>query len=48
MRNKSEDAWQIMRIQGDFPQGFDTFNELGSCVSVFGSARTKDTNEYNP
>ena len=46
MRNKSEDAWQIMRIQGEFTKGFDTFNELGSCVSVFGSARTKDTNEY--
>ena len=46
MRNKSEDAWQIMRIQGEFTKGFDTFNELGSCVSVFGSARTKDTSEY--
>jgi uncharacterized protein (TIGR00730 family) len=38
---KAEDAWQILRIQGEFTKGFDTFNELGSCVSVFGSARTK-------
>lgn len=38
---KAEDAWQILRIQGEFTRGFDTFNELGSCVSVFGSARTK-------
>ena len=46
MRNKSEDAWQIMRIQGEFTKGFDTFNQLGSCVSVFGSARTLNTHDY--
>lgn len=46
MRNKSEDAWQIMRIQGEFTKGFDTFNQLGSCVSVFGSARTKSSHDY--
>ena len=41
-RNKSEDAWQILRIQGEFTKGFDTFNELDiPCISVFGSARTK-------
>jgi len=44
MINKAEDAWQILRIQGEFTKGFDTFNELGSCVSVFGSARTLSTN----
>ena len=44
MRNKAEDAWQILRIQGEFTKGFDTFNELGPCVSVFGSARTLSTN----
>lgn len=44
MKNKAEDAWQILRIQGEFTKGFDTFNELGSCVSVFGSARTLSTN----
>jgi uncharacterized protein (TIGR00730 family) len=43
---KSEDAWQILRIQGEFTKGFDTFNQLGPCVSVFGSARTKPDNPY--
>lgn len=44
-RNKAEDAWQILRIQGEFTKGFDTFNELnGPCISVFGSARTLSTN----
>ena len=39
--NKTDDAWQILRIQGEFTKGFDTFNQLGPCISVFGSARTK-------
>ena len=38
--NKTDDAWQILRIQGEFTKGFDTFNQLGPCISVFGSART--------
>ena len=42
MKNKADDAWQILRIQGEFTKGFDTFNELNTpCISVFGSARTK-------
>ena len=41
-RNKSEDAWQILRIQGEFTKGFDTFGDIDvPCVSVFGSARTR-------
>lgn len=44
--DKATDAWQIMRIQGEFTKGFDTFNELGPCVSVFGSARTKSDNPH--
>ena len=46
MSNKSEDAWQILRIQGEFTKGFDTFNDLGPCIYVFGSARTKETNQW--
>ena len=40
--SKERDAWQILRIQGEFTKGFDTFNELDPCVSVFGCARTKE------
>ena len=46
MRDKAEDAWQIMRIQGEFTKGFDTFSELGPCISVFGSARTKQGSKW--
>ena len=46
MRDKATDAWQIMRIQGEFTKGFDTFSDLGPCVSVFGSARTVYTDDW--
>ena len=44
--DKATDAWQIMRIQAEFTKGFDTFNELGPCVSVFGSARTSVNDKW--
>jgi len=46
LKNKTEDAWQILRIQGEFTKGFDTFSNLPACVSVFGSARTKSDNPH--
>ncbi len=33
------DTWRVLRIQGEFVEGFDTLAELGPAVSVFGSAR---------
>tara|TARA_Y100000389_G_scaffold191318_1_gene217292 strand:+ start:11652 stop:12314 length:663 start_codon:yes stop_codon:yes gene_type:complete len=44
--NKAEDAWQILRIQGEFTKGFDQLSELGPCISIFGSARTKEDNPH--
>ncbi len=34
------DPWRVMRIQGEFVEGFDTLAGLGTAVSLFGSART--------
>jgi hypothetical protein len=28
LKKKTEDTWQILRIQGEFTKGFDTFNDL--------------------
>lgn len=43
---KAEDAWQVLRIQGEFIKGFDQLKELGPCISIFGSARTDSLNPY--
>ena len=48
MQNQSriDDAWQVLRIQGEFIKGFDQLSELKSSISIFGSARTNVSNEY--
>ena len=43
---KAEDAWQVLRIQGEFIKGFDQLSEIGPCISIFGSARTVESNPY--
>ena len=35
------DPWRVLRIQGEFVEGFDTLADLGPAVTLFGSARTK-------
>ena len=34
------DPWRVMRIQGEFVDGFDALAEMPRAVTVFGSART--------
>ncbi|HEU0165949.1 MAG TPA: TIGR00730 family Rossman fold protein [Thermomicrobiales bacterium] len=34
------DQWRVLRILGEFVEGFDALAEIGPAVSVFGSART--------
>ena len=34
------DTWRVLRIMGEFIEGFDELAELGPGVSIFGSART--------
>ena len=45
-KTKIDDAWQVLRIQGEFVKGFDQLSELGPCISIFGSARTNPDNPY--
>jgi len=35
------DPWRVLRIQSEFVEGFGLMAELGTAVSVFGSARTR-------
>jgi len=33
------DSWRLFKIMAEFVDGFDTLNEIGPAVSIFGSAR---------
>jgi len=47
MPQKAIDAWQILRIQGEFTRLFDEMSDLDRpCIAVFGSARTSTGNKY--
>ncbi len=37
----NSDPWRVLRLQGEFVEGFDALSRLGPGVAVFGSARTK-------
>ena len=39
------DPWRVLRIQGEFVEGFDALAEMPKAVTVFGSART---DEHSP
>lgn len=43
MKFTEGDPWRVLRIQGEFVEGFDTLADLGPAVSIFGSARTTET-----
>lgn len=45
---KTNDSWAIFKIMGEFVNGFEKMSEIGPCVTIFGSARTReDANYYN-
>ena len=43
---KTSDSWQIFKIMAEFVDGFEKLAKIGPCVSIFGSARTKNENKY--
>ncbi|MDZ7682147.1 MAG: hypothetical protein U5J63_10675 [Fodinibius sp.] len=42
----SSDVWSIFKIMGEFVDGYDKLFKIGPCVSIFGSARTKEGQPY--
>lgn len=40
------DPWRVLRIQGEFVNGFNALSGIGPCISIFGSARATPDNEY--
>lgn len=43
---KTSDSWRVFRIMSEFVSGFDSMATVTRGVSVFGSARTAEDNEY--
>lgn len=43
---KINDSWAIFKIMGEFVNGFEKMSAIGPCVTIFGSARTKEKAPY--
>ena len=43
---KTNDSWAIFKIMGEFVNGYEKLSQIGPCVSIFGSARTKPESKY--
>lgn len=43
---KTNDSWAIFKIMGEFVKGYEKLSQIGPCVSIFGSARTKPDQNY--
>jgi uncharacterized protein (TIGR00730 family) len=40
------DSWRVLRIMGEFVEGFDTLSDVYNAVTIFGSARTTPDDAY--
>lgn len=43
---KSNDSWAVFKVMSEFVEGYDKLGQIGPCVSIFGSARTKPGTPY--
>jgi uncharacterized protein (TIGR00730 family) len=41
-----EDPWRIFRIMAEFVESFEIMSQIGTAVTIFGSARLPPTNQY--
>jgi hypothetical protein len=41
-----EDTWRVFRIMAEFVEGFEALSKIGPAVSIFGSARAPEEDEY--
>ncbi len=44
--SRIKDLWRVFRIMSEFVSGFEVMSMAGPCVSIFGSARTKEEDPY--
>ena len=43
---KTADSWAIFKVMAEMVDGFEKLAKIGPCVSIFGSARTPEDNQY--
>lgn len=43
---RSEDSWMVFKIMAEFVEAMEKMSRIGPCVSIFGSARTKEEDKY--
>ena len=43
---KGENSWTMFKVLAEFVDGFEKLNSLDPCISIFGSARMKEGDEY--
>jgi uncharacterized protein (TIGR00730 family) len=43
---KTNDSWALFKIMSEFVYGYERMSQIGPCVSIFGSARTKPKDKY--
>lgn len=43
---KAENSWTMFKVISEFVDGFETLNQIGPCVSIFGSARVKPDHPF--
>jgi len=43
---QAKSSWTMFKIMAEFVEGFDTLVDIGPCISIYGSARTKEDNIY--
>ena len=41
-----ENTWSVFKIMSEFVEGFEKLSDVGPCISIFGSARTKESSPY--
>ena len=43
---KNQHTWSVFKIMSEFVEGFEKLSNVGPCISIFGSARTDESNPY--
>lgn len=42
----TKDSWMVFKVMAEFVDGYERMAKIGPCVSIFGSARLKEGDEY--